>query len=870
MVDLHFGKKKPEYGEEEENFNTDKNPKMLLEKIRDFESGFRDDEKKEREEKKEEKVTENELKESPLIAELEEQYRKGEISSKSYEDVLKAFRSLKTSKRFTSTGMGEDNNKEPQQEGSEKQALEVKENSENKTENEEQKPAPAAQNSQESKDEAPKEDNGTESKEAQEKPEKKEEKPAAKKKDGIDENYDGMGPLNALRKFLLNTYKKNQKEKAYWTRAGTFFYPFDDVLGDLNSILSEQGLLSIDIDTLKKYMETLGFVDGTSIVDEPVKTPGMEKEESRTVVEYTPQALEKLNSEEELKEPDQQGKKHSDAPPADSGSNAPSSPVPAGSPAPAAVQAAPPAQIAQATNVEYEKAFEELRTKIEGLQERFSGLNDNASGLSDRLSELRGQMTTREKNLGEMQLKIETLSAQMGDVNPQGIAKFQGQVTAKLENFDADFKELRETVADLLKRFEKVSEVFKDLRNIKLLIDVGKDVGEKLVKIEEAETIINRLSNKVEDMYLQVEKKFSDLPVFVDKVNRIDGLSFELLQAMDTLKNRMADYVSKTELGEYKAKLDSKFSKVEDEIDLVSDKPLTDSDRDYFSKVLDFIGKKKEDLKNETHILNEQFDDALISQKAYNELRRIKDEKKQFLEDLEGRLIAVLDRGRTDRRDLEMLYKQCRDLTGDAIKKPLSVGAEPKKEEGKQAEIKPPETMLQPAISAQNPVLPAKEEQPEEDAKPALPAKEEPKQEEAKEQAKPEEKIITPDSKPEEVKVEKPAENQAEPADENPKQEESENNAKPEVQEEQQEPKKAAASVTADMEPKKIVKYITFPDSKPEKPSKDSEEKQASAKEYDGPMKDILANLQKLRQEYEPGNFSLSSFENARNKIRKN
>lgn len=818
MVELSFKKKSPD--EVKEDVFLDKDPKRLLEKVKKFEETVLKGEKEESRQRKEELSVD--FSESPILSELKEQYDKGMISSKSYEEVMEAFRTLKTPKLLVNKNKGE----------------EMAEEESGKTNEPAEEPV---------KEEAPAEkpENEEESPEGGEKKSEEEKKEPAKKKDDVDENYEGLGALNALKKLLGNIYRKNQKEKAYWSRAGNFYFPLDDLLSEINGVLSEVGLMSIELGTLKNYLEKLGFVDGTSIVDTPVKTPDMEKEESRTIIEFTPQALEKINSPEELEEPDQKGKKQGAAQP-----QALQEPQ---------IVSAPQVPVGMPSEklVEFEKAFEELRTKSEAFDERVKDLNEKLSELSERLAEVKGQISAREKNFGEMQLRVETLTTQMGEINPQVMAKVQRETANRLDGFDNSFKEIGNTITDLLTRFEKISETFKDLRNLKLLIEVGKDVGEKLVKIEAAEAIMNRLSNKVEDMYLQVEKKFSDLPVFVDKVNRIDGLSFELLQAMDSLRTRMADYVSKTDLGEYKAQLENKFSRLEDEIDLVSDKPLVDSDREYFAQVLEIINGKKDDLKHQTRILNEQFDDALISQKTYNELRRIKDDKKRSVDELEGRIISVLDRGRTDKHDLESLYKQCKELTGRTVK-PVEVGEKPaeavpeiESEPVKEVrpEVKTPEPVKVPEPVEKQAEAIKTPEKPVEKAEEAELKEAEPLEEEKKPAETPrvEESSISTEEKPSETVPEKNGET-------------GEKNQEPVISAEE-EKKEELPKTEASIKPRKVLKYITFTEQEPEKATKTGIKQEVKSKGYSGAVEEILTNLHKLRQEYEPGNKSLTELE---------
>src|SRR3989304_2674089 len=175
MVSLPL-RKKENYEQAKENAFIDKNPKMLLDRLKEFEQNFGNKDKREREKSKVELEHQNELFDSPILSELEEQHRKGLISSKSYEEVLNAFRTLKTPKILVRKEEGMSTKTlEP-----EKEAGSVKE-----------------PESEEKEEETPvKEEKATPKKEP------------AKKKNEIDETYTGLGPLNALRKYLFNVYKK--------------------------------------------------------------------------------------------------------------------------------------------------------------------------------------------------------------------------------------------------------------------------------------------------------------------------------------------------------------------------------------------------------------------------------------------------------------------------------------------------------------------------------------------------------------------------------------------------------------------------------------------------------------------------------------
>ena len=65
--------------------------------------------------------------------------------------------------------------------------------------------------------------------------------------------------------------------------------------------------------------------------------------------------------------------------------------------------------------------------------------------------------------------------------------------------------------------------------------------------------------------------------------------------------------------------------------------------------------------------------------------------------------------------------------------------------------------------------------------------------------------------------------------------------------------------------PGKVVKYVTFSKAEPEQLTKKEIKKNMGS--VKGDVKDILVNLHKLRQEYEPGNYSFTSFDDAKQKI---
>lgn len=263
--------------------------------------------------------------------------------------------------------------------------------------------------------------------------------------------------------------------------------------------------------------------------------------------------------------------------------------------------------------------FTKIKAQIEGFSEIRKANSERFQRLSEQIGELRGMIMDTNKSIGEIEVKATKASDMVSSVQPEklmiDVRKAEGKVEALHANIESNDTILR-NILDELKVMRNQMKFYKGTEQV---IKLNEEVKAELMEMKKIEAVAKRHADKIDTIFIDVNKKFSDFDKFNDVVKDIDR-SFKAIQGdFDKIKVSIDNKEDKKEF----VNLVNKFNDFEKHttniIDLLDkkSKTLKKGIDDEFDKLKSKLEKKydlilndekkpsddgKNSLKNETKV----------------------------------------------------------------------------------------------------------------------------------------------------------------------------------------------------------------------------------------------------------------------------
>lgn len=154
--------------------------------------------------------------------------------------------------------------------------------------------------------------------------------------------------------------------------------------------------------------------------------------------------------------------------------------------------------------------LERIKAQIEELMETRNFNSDRFSGITEKIGELRGMIAENERKTKDIQVMATMASDLVKEVQPESLNTEVKKVDAKIEALKARL-ESNEALST------SIIEELKDIRNKAMVytgtegvIKLNNEVKEQLINIQKLKGLIERHSDKVESIFVEVNKNFTE------------------------------------------------------------------------------------------------------------------------------------------------------------------------------------------------------------------------------------------------------------------------------------------------------------------------------------------------------------------------
>jgi len=157
-----------------------------------------------------------------------------------------------------------------------------------------------------------------------------------------------------------------------------------------------------------------------------------------------------------------------------------------------------------------------LQAQLEGLNEQRKATNERFSRNSEEVGELRGMIIETNKAVTKIEAAATKAIDLVESVKPEELMIEVRKLDSKIEALKANLESNETMSADIMKEVKEMRRKMDFYKGVEQIAKMNEEVKKELIDIKKTESVIERHSNKVESIFIEVEKKYSELDKFTD------------------------------------------------------------------------------------------------------------------------------------------------------------------------------------------------------------------------------------------------------------------------------------------------------------------------------------------------------------------
>jgi hypothetical protein len=255
---------------------------------------------------------------------------------------------------------------------------------------------------------------------------------------------------------------------------------------------------------------------------------------------------------------------------------------------------------------------EKLRAELDALKEIKFNADERIKELAESIGELRSLIFQNDAAGKEIEIKVDKIDEIVSDLKPERIMKKLQEKEQAIEQTQIRVEKLEAMNADLTKKVLSAEKALANIKSLENLMEIVKDIDEKVLKINELKSSTERDSAKAERFYMEIVKSLEEFGLLKERLERLEELNKELIRGVDENKIKLDNAITKDEL---KTSLETALKPPE------------------FTESVEELSRRAEEIKTLLKQLELQYKERIISKGSYEE---VVEKNKGILEGIEN------------------------------------------------------------------------------------------------------------------------------------------------------------------------------------------------------------------------------------------
>ena len=293
-------------------------------------------------------------------------------------------------------------------------------------------------------------------------------------------------------------------------------------------------------------------------------------------------------------------------------------------------------------------ALVKLTADVEKLKAQFATFYDlekssteRFSHINEQIGELRSMMIERDKASQHLEAKATQAIDLVKTVQPDKLMIELRKGDSKIEALRANLESTENIINNVVNELKDVKNKINVFRGMEQVISLNDEAKKDLLEIKKIQAVIERHADKVETIFTEMQKKFSDFAKMNDAVTDLDKSFKQISSDFDSIKVRISDFSSKKEVENLIAKFDDfekyagniiklindKFEKLQKELGSEIGKKFDDTDK--LLKGFEMLAQKTPDLDKYFNLLSEEAKKSAQENVKVEKIKELGEETKE-------------------------------------------------------------------------------------------------------------------------------------------------------------------------------------------------------------------------------------------------
>jgi chromosome segregation ATPase len=269
-------------------------------------------------------------------------------------------------------------------------------------------------------------------------------------------------------------------------------------------------------------------------------------------------------------------------------------------------------------------SIEKLQTQVEAFKDIREQNEEKIRELTEKMGEIRSMFFQRETLIKETETKVKMLDDVISDINPQ---KFMKEIDKRKEEIlesQSKIEKLELIGKDASNNLNALKQTMQNIKSVENLETLLNEIKDNVSKIRQIKDDVERASGKSERFYFEMENRIKEFIDLKDRTNKIDDLTKEVAKSVDSINIRLASFISKSDLEDFKKSVNSIISSNKDYVDskLKEVESFLSLPGEEITNRVNQLNKRRVEISNLLLGIEEQYKKAFISEKTYVEVKQ--------------------------------------------------------------------------------------------------------------------------------------------------------------------------------------------------------------------------------------------------------
>lgn len=288
--------------------------------------------------------------------------------------------------------------------------------------------------------------------------------------------------------------------------------------------------------------------------------------------------------------------------------------------------------------------IQKLWAQVKVLREMMKMNDERFQRLSENIGDIRQRYVALEKHLNQLELKAKRSIELVEAVQPQKLLEEVKREDVKVMSVQAKTEANKKLLDHIIEELKSIRSSIDAFKGTEAVMKLNRETMENLKNIRKIQERIHQNSEKVEDIFVQVQKRYDKFLKLSDDFRALEKQFDEVMKRSNKFIVETSNLVTKEELNKFRGDIESRLKSLEE---LNREMRIR---KEEFDRIVGDIGsafERIEDLEKRLRNKIVEIDDEIASLNKMKQLQYVtKDEFNKELDDLYQHIIEKIEKSK--------------------------------------------------------------------------------------------------------------------------------------------------------------------------------------------------------------------------------